>query len=168
MKEGWNGSTQQDGKWRLINANQDLEVALANTKKREKKLTQKRTSLIDTYKKNRKEVREEKKILALKEGDFESYLEAVEKMKDKPEFVQVFLRLYHVCAILLRNLRFRASFLISTSRLPAVTSSCDVCVCVCVCVCVSFVSARRRGGSRALTQVRSSRSPRQTINNDEA
>ena len=92
MKEGWNGSTQQDGKWRLINANQDLEVALANTKKREKKLTQKRTSLIDTYKKNRKEVREEKKILALKEGDFESYLEAVEKMKDKPEFVQVFLR----------------------------------------------------------------------------
>merc|ERR1712216_3325 len=86
MKEGWNPSVQQDPKWRVVNYNQELERALQNTQHRTMKLTAKRTSLIDTYKKNRADQREEKKINALKEGDFESYLEAVEKLKEKPEF----------------------------------------------------------------------------------
>ena len=86
MKEGWNPSTQQIDKWRVVNYNQDLEKALQNSQAKAMKFTQKRTSLIDTYKKNRKDQREEKKINALKEGDFESYLEAVEALKDKPEF----------------------------------------------------------------------------------
>jgi hypothetical protein len=86
MKEGWNPSVQQDQKWRVVNYNQELEKALQNTQHRAMKLTKKRTSLIDTYKKSRADQREEKKINALKEGDFESYLEAVEKLKAKPEF----------------------------------------------------------------------------------
>jgi len=88
MKEGWNPSTFQEKKWRVINYNQDLEKALQNTQKKTLKMTSKRTALIDTYKQNRAEQREEKKINALKEGDFESYLEAVEMLKAKPEFAQ--------------------------------------------------------------------------------
>ena len=88
VKEAWDGSTEVNPKWRIITHNHDVEKAFQNSKKREMKLTQKRTSLLDTYKKNRANQREEKKINALKEGDFESYLEAVEQLKQKPEFVE--------------------------------------------------------------------------------
>lgn len=87
MNEPWNPSTESDPKWRVINHNHDLEKALCNSKAREMKFTAKRTALLDTYKKNREEQREAKKIEALKQGDFESYVAAVEKSKEKPEFI---------------------------------------------------------------------------------
>uniref|UniRef100_A0A7S0Y6H2 Uncharacterized protein n=1 Tax=Hemiselmis andersenii TaxID=464988 RepID=A0A7S0Y6H2_HEMAN len=89
MLEPWNPSTQPDKSVLQTNQNQTLEHALANTKAREMKLTQRRGGVVDNYKKTRDTQRETKKIEALREGDFDDYLAAVRAQQTKNEGSEV-------------------------------------------------------------------------------
>mmetsp|Transcript_11413 Transcript_11413/g.22975 ORF Transcript_11413/g.22975 Transcript_11413/m.22975 type:complete len:339 (+) Transcript_11413:350-1366(+) len=88
MKEAWNPSTEKNAKWRVANYNQQLETARINSKRRELDMTKGRQSLRQTYLKNVTKQREEKKIQALKEGDFEDYLASLEKLKSRDDAME--------------------------------------------------------------------------------
>mmetsp|Transcript_10754 Transcript_10754/g.22191 ORF Transcript_10754/g.22191 Transcript_10754/m.22191 type:complete len:339 (+) Transcript_10754:230-1246(+) len=88
MAVPWNPSTEQNKKWRVTNYNYQLQVAADNTKRREMAMTRGRSSLLQTYRKNTARQREEKKIEALKEGDFEDYLASLEKLKSRDDALE--------------------------------------------------------------------------------
>mmetsp|Transcript_7149 Transcript_7149/g.16366 ORF Transcript_7149/g.16366 Transcript_7149/m.16366 type:complete len:339 (-) Transcript_7149:1671-2687(-) len=88
MKEAWNPSTAADSKWQHIAYTTQLDKALLNTKKREMHYTIKRTSLRSTYLSKRDEQREQKRISSLKGGNFEDYMIAMSKLRDKAESVE--------------------------------------------------------------------------------
>jgi hypothetical protein len=85
MLEPWDGSTAVDKKSYAVLNNQAVEKALQHSQKVSMKMTKKRTSLRDTYKKNLEQKRFDKKLEQLRTGgNFEEYQAAMEKLKATP------------------------------------------------------------------------------------
>ena len=85
FKLPWNPSTEMDPVWKVTNHNFQLEKAFANSERKGRRLAASRRSLVSTYKDNLQVQRENKKIEALLQGDFEDVLAAVELQKGKAE-----------------------------------------------------------------------------------